>query len=66
MKWYEVRNMSGEPLSPIKWYKYCQKWGWNHIWYVITWYSGRRYLRYPPNKVWEVLGKLLKIKNGYK
>lgn len=43
MKWYKVRNMSGQYLSPYGWYKYCQKWGWNHLWYVITWHAYRKY-----------------------
>lgn len=66
VKWYHTRNMSGEYLSPIGWIKYCNKRGYNHFWYFITWHLGRKYLRYPSNGIQEYIGKLLGIKNGYK
>ena len=62
MEWYKFRNMSGQYLGPIQWIKYCNKNGWNHLMYVITWYLYRKHFYYSKNKKIQFLGSIL----GYK
>ena len=62
INWYMFRNMSGTYLSPIGWYKYCNKNGWNHLGYVITWHLFRKHFYYSKNKLIKFIGAKL----GYK
>lgn len=45
IKWYHIRNMSGAYLSPLGWVNYCNKLGWEHLWYVITWNLYRKRIK---------------------
>jgi len=59
MKFLQVRNLSGTYLTPVGWYKYCNRYGWEHLWYVITWNLYRRHFFFSKNKLIQLIGKKL-------